>query len=486
MADRSELFWRTPKELAADKVRNMVTAWNEDGPYAAEYTQDGDDARIVLRRKGNVRYFEPVTLADRASANQRWLPLQAALKASRAYRDNQGRPEKANARAQELRDLNPTGDPLKLERWLECIGWAIGMSPRESIAAMASWMEDEFTKRFGKNYAFVYARTYAGMAAFQIAEVLPRFAVLPAQVVADAIHSGRASFMAEEAYSHTATNFFGIPLGIAYPKWMGTVVCSVTNAVAFVLEKPIALPYPHLDAQHRDIWKGWTPAWYERDEKGWEALEPARTGAFFAWYVDRLNALLDRLMGFESTASTVTGEIRPLKQIALIRSVFQLQDLVARMLITSDPYARGTWAMLALARFDDLGWGFDLITDPGRMTDLMAALEEDPEIGGLFGTYGLRVWRSVMGGLVAGAAGEPIKDNTKIRLLSGKVVETSAYARDYLRAVRDTIHRFGADAMKDEFALHAGILPLNLSQLVALLWLRALVDPEPLIKPFRM
>jgi len=43
-------------------------------------------------------------------------------------------------------------------------------------------MEDEFTKRFGKNEAFAYTRTYAGMATFQIAEVLPRFSVLPAEV----------------------------------------------------------------------------------------------------------------------------------------------------------------------------------------------------------------------------------------------------------------------------------------------------------------
>ena len=44
------------------------------------------------------------------------------------------------------------------------------------------WMEDEFTKRFGKNEAFAYTRSYAGMATFQIAEVLPRLSVLPAEV----------------------------------------------------------------------------------------------------------------------------------------------------------------------------------------------------------------------------------------------------------------------------------------------------------------
>lgn len=39
--------------------------------------------------------------------------------------------------------------------------------------------------------------------------------------------------------------------------------------------------------------------------------------------------------------------------------------------------------------------------------------------------------------------------------------------------------------MEDVFALHAGTLPLNLAQFVALLWLRALVDPEPLLAIFR-
>jgi hypothetical protein len=43
-------------------------------------------------------------------------------------------------------------------------------------------MEDEVAKRFDKNEAFAYTRTYAGMATFQIAEVLPRFSLLPAQV----------------------------------------------------------------------------------------------------------------------------------------------------------------------------------------------------------------------------------------------------------------------------------------------------------------
>lgn len=36
--------------------------------------------------------------------------------------------------------------------------------------------------------------------------------------------------------------------------------------------------------------------------------------------------------------------------------------------------------------------------------------------------------------------------------------------------------------MSDVFGLHAGVMPIDLSQLVALLWLRALVDPTPLIR----
>lgn len=36
------------------------------------------------------------------------------------------------------------------------------------------------------------------------------------------------------------------------------------------------------------------------------------------------------------------------------------------------------------------------------------------------------------------------------------------------------------------FGLDSGVLPLDLSQLVALLWLRALIDPAPLLKRFRI
>ena len=68
---------------------------------------------------------------------------------------------------------------------------------------------------------------------------------------------------------------------------------------------------------------------------------------------------------------------------------------------------------------------------------------------------------------------------------SGETMTTRGYASGYLRAVRNTIHRFSPQAMSDVFGLHAGVLPIDLSQLVALFWLRALVDPTPLIRPFR-
>lgn len=478
-----DLFWSLPAGLSRDKVGNMVDAWNRNGQYEATLVEGSGADKIVLKRKNVLRYFEPVALGDRGEPMRRWLPLQDALKTSGAYQDKQANEAKANAAAKALEAIDPSAGPLDLERWLDQLGWALGMCPREGIAAMAGWMEDQFTKRFGEADAFAYLRSYEAMGSFQIAEVLPRFAIMDAASVAEAISRPEPpAFMAEEAHSHTATNFFGIPLSIAFPYWTGNVVLNVTSAIAFILREP--RPGPYLDARHRDIWEGWTPAWYEHADKDWEALRPARTGAFFRWYVEHLNALLDRLASFESTASVI-GEIKPLKQIALIRSVFQLQDLIGRMLITSDPYGRATWSMLALSRFDDLDWGFDLITDAGRMAALMEPLERDPEIGGMYGTYGGRVWRSVMRGILDGAAGEPVDGGASIKLVDGTTKESSRYAREYLKAVRNTIHRFKSQSMEDVFGLHAGVLPLNLSQLVALLWLRALVDPEPLLRPFR-
>jgi hypothetical protein len=480
-----DLYWPTPSDLPPEKAANMVKTWNEHSQYSAEYVTAADGHRIVLRRRGELRYFDPVRLGEATEPMRRWLPLQEALAASAMYQEKQAKADRSNASATELTKIDPNAGPLELERWLDRLGWALAMCPREGIAAMASWMEEEFRKRLGEHEAFAYLRTYAGMTTFQIAEVLPRFSILSVDAVAAAIDSPEPpAFMAEEAHSHTSTNYFAIPLGIAYPQWMGTAVLSVSNVVAFILKEPRA--QPPLDATHRDTWQGWTSAWYQQGQMGWETLRPARTAAFFAWYVDRLNELLDRISSFESTASAVTGEIRPLKQIALIRSVFQLQDLVGRMLITSDPYGRATWAMLALARFDDLGWGFDLISDADRMTELMKRLGDDAEIGNLYGTYGLRVWRKVMEGILKGAAGELIDGNTKIRLADGKTMPSSRYVREYLRAVRNTIHRFTSDTMEDVFGLHAGVLPLDLSQLVALLWLRALIDPAQLIKPFRV
>lgn len=81
--------------------------------------------------------------------------------------------------------------------------------------------------------------------------------------------------------------------------------------------------------------------------------------------------------------------------------------------------------------------------------------------------------------------GEPVDGGGSIKLVDGTTKESSRYAREYLKAVRNTIHRFKSQSMEDVFGLHAGALPLNLSQLVALLWLRALVDPEQLLRPFR-
>src|SRR5438105_347268 len=86
----------------------------------------------------------------------------------------------------------------------------------------ATLVEEEFIKRFGEAEAFAYLRSFEAMGSFQIAEVLPRFSILDARTVANAISSPEPpAFMAEEAHSHTATNYFGIPLGIAFPYWMG-------------------------------------------------------------------------------------------------------------------------------------------------------------------------------------------------------------------------------------------------------------------------
>lgn len=286
-----------------------------------------------------------------------------------------------------MASIDPTAGPLDLYRWVDGLHWAIAMHPREGIAAQADWMESEFERRLGAHSALTYVRRPEAFLAFQIAEMLPRFTVLPAETVAAAI-SGNAppAFMAEESYGHANANYFGFPLSVAYPGWLGTWADSAIAVVLFVRDAPYEYA-PLLDARHRDIWGSWIGAWYS-GEGGWSRLVPARTGAFIAWYVERLNRLLERLVDLDTTASALTGEVQPLKQISMIRSVFQLVALVTKMMTSSDPYTRTTWALQALARFDDLGWGFDLIVDDARMTTLMAPLERDIEVGACTGPTG--------------------------------------------------------------------------------------------------
>jgi hypothetical protein len=59
------------------------------------------------------------------------------------------------------------------------------------------------------------------------------------------------------------------------------------------------------------------------------------------------------------------------------------------------------------------------------------------------------------------------------------------YLGEYLKAVRDSIHGFNVEKLETTFGSQKGILPINLSQLAALLWLVFLADPDVILNYFR-
>lgn len=164
---------------------------------------------------------------------------------------------------------------------------------------------------------------------------------------------------------------------------MGTEIDWFTGILVFALRQARQMPF--LDAVHRDIWNGWLGAWHGK-VKTWRVLRPADNAIFVDWYVGRINDLVEKLCDLDTTAHPLTGEVRPLVQTALTRLVFQLQDVVTRI-ATSDPDARTTWALLALARFDDLGWSFERMTSGDEMTKIMEPLAADATIGDLYQSY---------------------------------------------------------------------------------------------------
>jgi hypothetical protein len=119
------------------------------------------------------------------------------------------------------------------------------------------------------------------------------------------------------------------------------------------------------------------------------------------------------------------------------------------------------------------------------MNRLMEPLENDEEIGPLYSTYGGRIWREIMREILDGAAGTPLDGGARMSLIDGQTIRSDRYVGRYLKAVRDTIHSFDPKVVKDVFGLHKGVLPLSLSQLAVMLWLRLLVDPTDVIRPFR-
>ena len=477
------LYWPSPPDLQPEKAANLERGWSAITNYEVAHVVDGGESRFEFRKKADTEdYFREVPLGP-SLPHRRWLPLQAALSESKMYVPGHHDAGKSLAAAQRMSALNPRKTNQQFHKWLDAAEEAFMQSPAEQIGATGEWIENEFETHFGGVEPIALTQSFQAFGTHQMVEMLAKFSVMPSVRLAEYLgRSDVQELMAEGAHSHSTSNHFVIPLAISFPEWLGQSMRTVSSAALFIVQDVFEPAF--LDAHHRDIWNGWIGAWYADADEEWEILRPARRAPFVRWYLTRLNALLAQL-GDPATTASANGEIRPLKQVALIRSVLALESVVGRCLITSDSYSRSMLAMMALSRFDDLGWGFREITDGKFMTALMAPLEQAEEVGGMYSVYGLRVWKQVMGDIIKGAAGTWDEATGRIHLLDGTSPPATAYAGNYLTAVRNTIHRFHPDAMQERFGLHSGTLPISLSQLAVLLWLRALVDPSQLIRQFR-
>lgn len=481
------LTWKLPKGVNAQRATNFASFLNARGWYIATVTQDADALRISLMPASlPSEYFRKVEPTQ--SQFTRWSSLGNALADWRELLASVTSQAEALKAARRLPDLDPNASGDALHQWINTATLALTLSDAEVVPQIAAWVESEFVRRFGPADTLAYVRPYESVASLHLIETMAKIEVMDVEQFAAILDAGSSPrLLAEQSHSAVNANYFLIPLAIAYPDWIGTAGGSMCYEVILVLQKP-RTNMPLLDVRHLITWRARINAWQRLDDIDdtrsgqWLRLTPAQNRDFVEWYVSRLNLLLAHLAD-PATTATVFGALQPLNQIALVRSVLQLQDIVGRMLVTSDHFARALGAIQILARFDDLGWEFRQLLNPDWLAAKGATLFADPEVGAAFGAYARMTQSRVVEDLLK--ATHATATGGRLLLASGRDVKTLEYLGEYLKAVRDSIHKFDVATLKKTFGATHGILPIELSQFAAALWLMFLADPDDVVRQFR-
>lgn len=487
MTDR--LLWALPSTVDQAQAEKFERYFNTGSRYAASLSSTAGRFRLELTPRAKPPpHFQRVAIDQPRGTLGRWRPLSAALGIWGPLLATATDRDFAISRLQSLSDIDPTADPLKLHAWIQRVSEAAATADLAALPDVLSWVEDEFTRRFGENQALGYVRSYDATSALQLVEMMAKTEVIDVAEFATMVNTGtRPQLVAEQSHGAMTGNHFLVPTAIAYPDWIGTAIGSLPFEVVFVLEKA-RTNMPLLDARHLGVWHGAINAWWDlrspEAAKGqWIRLRPARNAEFVEWYVGRLNALLS-LFSDPGTTATRAGITRPMAQLAMVRTFLQLQDFVGRMLITSDHFGRAMSAMQVLARFDDLGWDFRDVVDPAWLETALAPLARDKEIGAVFESYARQLQRKVVAELI-GATHAKSDDAGRLVFSKGRSVSESDYLGSYLKAVRDTIHGFDIERLERRLGAHRGILPDDLPQFVAVLWLMFMAQPTALLQKFR-
>ncbi len=461
---------------------NAQTSYEVKFEAGADLPDGRATGRMTLVKKRAIPpYLEPVPLASSAVSIERWKPFEDALFASPLYRDEHADELRSQSALNRILQRGPGKHVEGEHDWLDQLEWAVGRAPREKIAELSGRAEEAFVKRFGAADPLVYVRSFTDMAAFQVAEVLAKFEVMkPSELFKASLTDTRPELVLENGPNHGHANYFLIPMSATFPRWMGVSMANVSYWVLFVLRQPREVPL--LDVWHRDQWNAWLGSWYRPGI--WEPAEFPRPSDFVRWYVEHLNDAIRLLLDFGST-SGITGQIRPMAQLAMTRFFFHLHDLIGRLAMTSDPYTRFLLAFSALDRFDALGWSYDVIGSPVAMEAAMKPLAHDQRFGPILGPLAARTWARAMRGLAEESAGMLSDDMQMIELPSGKSMKTSAYLSDFLRRLRNTIHTFDEEHLRSVLGSHSGRIPTSFAQFWVLVWLRLLADPSPLSTKFK-
>ncbi len=377
MPESRELFWDKPLDLPVANAVHITAGITQSTSYRATFVpgETGADGKVPGRItltpvRAIPNYLQPVPIDASQPFSARWTPLAQALSSSRMYLDSHADDARSQSALAKVIRLDPMQHVEAEHEWLEELEWAVGRAPRSRIAQVAGTAEEAFVRHYGPTDSLAYVRNYDSMAFFQIGEVLAKFEVMnPAELVRASRTDQRVELVLEDGPGHGSANYFLVPMSAAFPAWMGTSSANVSDWVLFVLRTP--RPGPLLDVWHRDKWRGWIGSWYKSGI--WEPLDVPKPAEFVRWYIEHFNQTIQQLLDFNSTAA-LSGAIRPMSQLAMVRFFFHLHDLIGRLAMTSDPYARFMLSLTALDRFDALGWSYDTIANAGAMELAMKPL----------------------------------------------------------------------------------------------------------------